>query len=151
MGWPLWELLSSTASVQCSSNLTPTWIPIIQWSSQVMICNWDIVFNMWEITFGLRSVETFLQTYQLNESRFGHLCAWYVVINSSPSGAAYMRRWTGFSIGSGNGWMPLRRQAITWTKAHLSLIGPSRTNLNGTELKFVRKGQIANWMDIQFF
>ena len=33
-----------------------------------------------------------------------------VLINSSPPSAAYMRRWTGVSIGSGNGLSPVRRK-----------------------------------------
>ena len=34
------------------------------------------------------------------------------------------------NISSGNGLSPVRRQAITWTNAHLLPIGPLRTNLS---------------------
>ena len=42
-------------------------------------------------------------------------------MNSSPPSAAYTNQ---VSIGSGNGLTPVRRQAITLTKADLLSIGP---------------------------
>ena len=48
-----------------------------------------------------------------------------------PPSAAYMRRWTGSaSIGSGSRLSPVRRQAITWTKADVLSIGPLGTNFS---------------------
>ena len=47
-----------------------------------------------------------------------------------------MRWWTiRISIGSGNGLSPIRRQAITWTNAHLLPIGPLGTNFNEIQIK----------------
>ena len=41
----------------------------------------------------------------------------------------------GVTIGSGNGLVPTRQQAIILTNADLLLIGPSRTNFSGIWLK----------------
>ena len=55
------------------------------------------------------------------------------------SPAAYMRRWTGSAIVSGNGLAPSRWQAITWTKSVLLSIGPFETNFS------------RNWIEILTF
>ena len=50
-------------------------------------------------------------------------------VNSSSPSAPYMSvNW--FSIGLGNGLVPNRRQAITWTNADLLSIGPLGTNFS---------------------
>ena len=49
--------------------------------------------------------------------------------NSLRPGYAYMRRILS-TIGSDNGLLPGRRQAIIWTSAEILLIGPLGTNFN---------------------
>ena len=52
-------------------------------------------------------------------------------VNSSPPSAAYMHQWTESTLdGSGNGLLPVRCQAITWTNASLLSIGPFETNFS---------------------
>ena len=55
--------------------------------------------------------------------------------NTSLSSAAYMRQWTGFSIGSDDGLSPVWRQAIVWINAGILLIGPLETNLSEIRIK----------------
>ena len=45
----------------------------------------------------------------------------------------------GVSIGSDNGLSPVRHQAITWTNAHMSSIGPLGTNLSEIRIKTQKK------------
>ena len=61
-------------------------------------------------------------------------------INSSPPGAVYVSvNWV--SIGSGNGLLPVQRQAITCTNTALLSIGPLGTNFVEMQIEI----QISNW------
>ena len=55
-------------------------------------------------------------------------------VKSSPPSAAYMSV-NRTSIGSEDGLSPIKRQAIIWNNAGISLIGPMETNFN--ETKFI--------------
>ena len=57
---------------------------------------------------------------------------WYWIISSEYRIYALVN-WA--SIGLGNGLLPVRRQAITWTNADLVLKGTLRTNLSEIRIK----------------
>ena len=71
-----------------------------------------------------------LHDHSFNELRPIGQMASCILVNSSPLSAAYMRQWTGVSIGSDNGLSPIRHQAIIYTSAWLLLSGPLRTNFS---------------------
>ena len=63
-----------------------------------------------------------------------HMVKCYVENNSSPLSAAYMSLiW--ISFGSGNGLLPVRHQAITWTNVDLLSIRPLGINFSEIRIK----------------
>ena len=62
-----------------------------------------------------------------------HTCP-CVCLTPQPS-VAYMRQWTGHSISSGTGLLPVRCQPKTWTNADLLSLGPLWTNLGDILIK----------------
>ena len=59
-------------------------------------------------------------------------CLWF---NSSSVNAAYMGSINWVGVSSGNGLSPVRRQAMTWTKADLLSTGPLTTNFCEIQIK----------------
>ena len=63
----------------------------------------------------------------------------YQCVNSLRPSDAYLRLWTGSSLGSGNGLAPSWCQAITWTNADLLAIICFEINFNWIWIKIVNK------------